>query len=126
MRIDHIALFTGQPENMLAFYKTYFNAVEHSTHFSERTGWRIWVLEFDKGSHLEIISTPGYVQRPPERTSGYGHIALNAGGHEEIDFLTERLADDGYSIVSTPHITSEGHYESCVMDPDGNWIELRA
>ena len=41
-----------------------------------------------------------------------------------VDALTERLEQDGYSVVGRPRVTGDGYYESVVLDPDGNQIEI--
>ena len=38
--------------------------------------------------------------------------------------LTRRLAADGYRVLGGPRRTGDGYYESAVLDPDGNRIEL--
>ena len=42
----------------------------------------------------------------------------------EVDALTERLRMDGYAVVSGPRVTGDGYYESCVLDAEGNRIEI--
>ncbi len=32
--------------------------------------------------------------------------------------------DDGYKIASQPRTTGDGYYESCVLDPENNRIEI--
>lgn len=31
---------------------------------------------------------------------------------------------DGVEVVSGPRVTGDGYYESCVLDPDGNRVEI--
>lgn len=38
--------------------------------------------------------------------------------------LTARLKADGYAVVSAPRTTGDGYYESCVLDAEGNQIEI--
>ena len=42
----------------------------------------------------------------------------------EVDALTQRLRADGYRILDGPRRTGDGYYESTVLDPDGNRIEI--
>lgn len=42
---------------------------------------------------------------------GYAHFAFSVGSKEKVDALSERLKADGY-------------YESCVLDDEGNQIEI--
>jgi len=55
---------------------------------------------------------------------GYAHLAFSTGSREEVDLLTGRLHADGFTIESLPRITGDGYYESVVLDPDGNRIEI--
>ena len=41
-----------------------------------------------------------------------------------MDRITEKIKDDGYEVVSGPRITGDGYYESCILDPEGNQIEV--
>ena len=34
------------------------------------------------------------------------------------------IAADGYAVVSGPRVTGDGYYESCVLDAEGNRIEM--
>ena len=34
--------------------------------------------------------------------------------------------NDGYVIASEPRITGDGYYESAILDPKGNFVELLA
>lgn len=124
MKIHHIALSTAHLEELAAFYKRYFGGVERHRYQNPRTGLRSCTLGFDGGSRLEIISSPGVVQKAPERTVGFTHIAITVGGAPEVDFITRRLEDDGYPIVSQPRLAGNGYYESTILDPDGNWVEI--
>ena len=38
--------------------------------------------------------------------------------------MTELLRTNGYQVIGEPRTTSDGMFESVVMDPDSNRIEL--
>jgi lactoylglutathione lyase len=57
---------------------------------------------------------------------GLIHFAISVGSKESVDTLTERLRADGYEIVGEPRTTGDGYYESVVLDPEGNRIEITA
>ena len=57
-------------------------------------------------------------------TLGIAHIAINVGGREKVDKLTEMLEKDGHIIVARPRVTGDGYYESVVYDPECNIIEI--
>lgn len=56
--------------------------------------------------------------------TGYIHLAFSVGSKEKVDELTNQLEQDGYVIVSGPRITGDGYYESCILEPEGNQIEI--
>ena len=49
---------------------------------------------------------------------------MSLGSAELVDELTERLRDAGYTIAGEPRTTGDGYYESVILDPEGNRIEL--
>jgi lactoylglutathione lyase len=56
--------------------------------------------------------------------TGYIHLAISVGSMAKVDVLTARLRADGYRVLDGPRITGDGYYESVVLDPDGNRIEI--
>jgi len=58
--------------------------------------------------------------------TGYAHIAFSVGSKEKVDCLTESLRNAGYEITSGPRTTGDGYYESCILDIEGNQIEITA
>lgn len=52
------------------------------------------------------------------------HVAFSLGDSTLVDQLTTKLAAADYKIVSGPRTTGDGYYESVVLDPEGNQIEL--
>jgi lactoylglutathione lyase len=55
---------------------------------------------------------------------GIIHFAINVGSREKVELLTEMLKKDGYRVISEPRTTGDGYYESVVLDPDGNRVEI--
>jgi lactoylglutathione lyase len=68
--------------------------------------------------------------QPYEGKRGYGmglaHFAISVGGKDKVDALTERLRKDNFTIFSEPRTTGDGYYESVVLDPEGNYVEISA
>ena len=135
MRLDHIALYTFQLEEMRAFYMKYFGATSNEKYLNPRKGFASYFLSFGgegtlAGARLEIMQKE---QVPPRagfeagaEYTGLTHLALAVGTRPEVDALTERLRADGYPVVGEPRTTGDGYYESVVLDPDGNRLELVA
>ena len=57
---------------------------------------------------------------------GYAHIAFSLGSIEEVNQLTEILRSNEIQVIGEPRHTGDGYYESVILDPDGNQIELVA
>ena len=55
---------------------------------------------------------------------GLAHFTISVGGREAVNKLTERLRHDNYTIESEPRTTGDGYYESVVLDPEGNQVEI--
>jgi lactoylglutathione lyase len=70
------------------------------------------------------MQRPGIANGSREQTLGWIHIAVSVGSRDAVDALTERLRSDGYMIDSEPRTTGDGYYESVVLDPDGNRVEI--
>jgi lactoylglutathione lyase len=126
MHIEHIALWTRDIERLRSFYETWFGAAAGDRYVNESTGFRSYFLTFPSGSRLEIMSlktmddhTAG--MGPP---AGYAHIAFSTGSEEAVDTLTQRLADGGHTVIDGPRRTGDGYYESVILDPDGNRVEI--
>jgi lactoylglutathione lyase len=49
---------------------------------------------------------------------------MSLGSKESVDTLTHRLRKDGYQIIGEPRTTGDGYYESVVIDPEGNIVEI--
>ena len=125
MKIDHIALYVNDLEAARTFFARYFGATSGALYHNPRTGLRSYFLSFDDGARLELMSRPDTEDAPKSLfRTGYAHLALSAGGKEEVDRLTEQLRTDGFRIISGPRTTGDGYYESCIIGPEGNLIEI--
>ncbi|MDF2544818.1 MAG: glyoxalase [Herbinix sp.] len=125
MKINHIALYTNDLENSRNFYESYFQATSNQGYHNQKTGLQTYFLSFSDDTRLEIMKRP---TMDPQSASiahlGFIHLAFSVGSKEEVDNLTKRLELDGYTILSQPRTTGDGYYESCILDPDGNQIEI--
>jgi len=125
MLIAHVALYTDQLDAMRNFYVQYFNAESNEMYENPATGFQSFFLVFDDGgSRLEIMRRPHITDRSDEPNVGYAHLAISTGSTSGVDNLTERLRKDGYTIMRDPRFTGDGYYESVVLDPDHNEVEI--
>lgn len=127
MRIEHIAIWTNDLEKMKEFYTGFFNGEAGERYCNSKNSFESYFLKFDSGVRLEIMKKPDVLPAQGGeniRFTGYTHIAFSVGSKEEVDSLTERIRSAGYCVISEVRLTGDGYYESCILDPDGNIIEI--
>ena len=125
MNIKHIAMYVFDPEALRDFYIRYFDATSNDGYHNPVTGLRTYFLTFDGDTQLEIMSRPDMIKGSKRAIqTGYTHLAFGVGSREAVDALTARLEADGFSVESRPRVTGDGYYESVVLDPEGNRIEI--
>lgn len=125
MKIEHIAMYVNDIEKAREFFVTYFDAKSNDGYHNTSTGFRSYFLSFSDGARLEIMNKPDMSddEKNIART-GYIHLAFSVGSMKNVDNLTLRLKNDGYLVISGPRTTGDGYYESCVVDFEGNQIEI--
>ena len=125
MKIDHIALYVKDLEVSKSFYETYFGAKPNQLHHNPKTGLHTYFLSFDSGTRLEIMWRPNLSKRLDRvMNEGLIHFAFSVGSKEAVDTLTQKIIAAGYECFSAPRTTGDGYYESVVLDPDSNMIEI--
>ena len=125
MRIEHIALYVQDLERAREFFCKYFCAKSNDGYHNPRTDYRSYFLSFDNGARLELMTKPELTDSADLLNRfGYAHIAFGVGSREAVDQLTDILRADGYQVISGPRTTGDGYYESCVLDFEGNTIEI--
>jgi lactoylglutathione lyase len=129
MRIEHIAVWTDDIERCKRFYVTYFGAVAGAGYVNLKKGFESCFLSLNDGARIEVMKTTSLTLVPIEsgaQRMGLTHIAISVGSEAQVDALTQRLGADGFPILDGPRCTGDGYYESVVLDPDGNRIEITA
>ena len=116
MRIEHIAMYVNDLEKAREFFVKYFHATSNEGYHNKKTDFRSYFLSFEDGARLEIMNKPQMCdgEKALNRT-GYIHIAFRLGSKRAVDELTERMKNDGYTVISGPRTTGDGYYESCII-----------
>lgn len=127
MILEHIAIWTYELEKLRLFYETYFKGVAGEKYHNTGKDFSSYFLNFSGGSRLELMQMSGI---PPHQNDVYTqftgliHMAFETGSKAEVNELTERLRADGYAVVGEPRMTGDGYYESVILDPDKNRVEI--
>lgn len=129
MKIDHIAIWTTNLEGLCNFYIRYFDASSSEIYYNHSKEFRSYFLTFDGECRIEIMEMP---RIPASKNDiikqylGLIHFAINLGSKDRVNQLTEILRKDGFKVIGEPRTTGDGNYESIILDPDGNRVELMA
>ncbi|OCL26894.1 hypothetical protein U472_05240 [Orenia metallireducens] len=129
MRIEHIAIWTNNLERLKEFYIKYFNATAGDKYINESKSFESYFLSFDQGCRLEIMHKPSIPENSNnvyDQYLGLIHFAISVGSKSKVLAITERLREDGYEIIGEPRTTGDGYFESVILDPDRNRIEITA
>lgn len=128
-RLDHLAVWAHDLDAIVAFYETHFGATAGPRYQNPAKGFASRFLRFDGGARLEImtstrLSPPAAAADAPR--AGYAHLAIAVGSESGVEALTARLRRAGVPVVDGPRRTGDGYYESVVLDPEGNRVEITA
>ena len=127
MKIEHLAIWVKDLEHMKTFYEKYFEAKAGEIYHNPNKHFHSYFLSFHSGCRLELMHRPDIPANKNEllpQNIGLIHFAISVGSKELVDQLTEQLRTDGYSVIGEPRTTGDGYYESVVLDPEENRIEI--
>ncbi len=127
MKIEHIAIWTNDIERMRDFYERYFGAVSNGKYSNPVKQFVSYFLTFSSGARLELIQRADIISTQGEadqQSLGYAHLAISVGSKNKVNELTTWLNNDGFILIDGPRTTGDGYYESVILDPDGNRIEI--
>lgn len=124
MKIEHAALYVQDLEQARKFFETYFGATSNEMYHNPVRKFSSYFLTFDDGARLEIMNLPELSNPEKDNRTGFAHLSFSLGSKEAVDTLTQTLREAGYPVTSGPRTTGDGYYESCILDAEGNQIEL--
>jgi lactoylglutathione lyase len=127
VRIDHLAIWTKDLEAMRRFYEKYFDGKAGEKYINQTKKFESYFISFADGCRLELMQMPGIPSNANDSDKQYTgiiHFAISVGSKIRVDELTAILRQDGYKIAGEPRTTGDGYYESVVIDPEGNRIEI--
>ena len=127
MKIEHLAIWTADLEKSREFYSNVFGTESGEKYENMKKGFSSYFLSFEDECRLEIMhmSNVNEDERDSkEKFYGMSHFAISVGMKERVDELTEQVRKMNLPVVSEPRKTGDGYYESVILDPDGNRVEI--
>lgn len=110
---------------MKDFYAQNFDLSCSELYVNSVKNFSSYFLSFENGARLELMHQPGIGRRSDNgMLLGITHFAVSVGSSEKVDSLTETFRKNGHQVVGEPRTTGDGYYESVIMDPEGNRVEL--
>ena len=130
MKIEHVAIWAKDIDKVCAFYRKSFDGVVHPVYHNSAKQFTSRFVTFESGARLEVMHRPdidadvGTEAMFHVEHCGLTHLSFSVGSKEEVDRLTRQMSDDGIQVIGEPRTTGDGYYESVVLDPEGNRIEI--
>lgn len=127
--IDHIAIWTMDLEKAKDFYVKYFDMECGEKYHNPAKQFTSYFLQFRNSPvKIELMHRPDISEHMGKKgiTNGLTHFAISVGSKEFVDSFTEKLRADKVIIQSEPRTTGDGYYESVILDPEGNLVEITA
>ena len=124
-KIEHVPMYCHNLETIKKFYQKYFGCKSGEKYTNSSKGFESYFLSFKDGDRLEIMSKTAINESiKPTEYLGLTHTAISVGNKGKVDNLTKRLLNDDFEIVGKPRTTGDGYYESVVLYPEMNRIEI--
>lgn len=127
MKIEHIALWTSDLERMKDFYMKYFKMTCGEKYVNSQKKFSSYFLSCNGGgARIELMHRPDILEHQSGKgiSNGLTHFAFSVGSRELVNLITEKLRADKFTIHGEPRVTGDGYYESVVLDPEGNLVEI--
>ncbi len=127
MRIEHLAIWAHNLEELKEFYIKYFGMKSSEKYTNIKKNFSSYFLSFNgESTRIEIMHRPDIIKLSGKHSKSFGltHISISVGNRAKVDLLTEQLRTDGYKIVGEPRTTGDGYYESVIEDCERNWVEI--
>ena len=127
MRIEHLAIWVNDLDKMKNFYEIFFNAQSGDPYYNPTKNFSSYFLSFENGCRLELMhkpEIPGNLNNIEKQSLGLIHFAISVGSKDKVDQLTNRIREAEYRVIGEPRTTGDGYYESVILDPENNRIEI--
>ena len=127
MKIEHISMWVENINRTRDFYMKYFELSCNEKYENTSKGFSSYFLSFTSGARIEIMQKLDVIdnERDFEKNYyGFAHFAISVGSETKVDSVTHKLKSDGFTVLDGPRKTGDGYYESVVLDPENNRVEI--
>jgi len=127
MKFEHIAIWVNDLELIRDFYIKYFGMNCSDKYINQKKQYSSYFLSFNGSeTRFKIMHRPDIDEFVGNKgmTNGLAHISISVGCKEKVNELTEIIRLDGYQVASEPRTTGDGYFESVILDPESNYIEI--
>lgn len=127
MKIEHVAYWVQDLEMMRDFYIKYFGGSAGEIYHNPKKEFHSCFITFSIGCRLELMHSPRVTASligSYTEVAGITHLAFSVNSKRKVDELTSRLEQDDFQVIGKPRTTGDGYYESVVLDPELNRIEI--
>lgn len=106
--------------------RIFFGLTSNGKYFNPQKRFSSYFLSFHTGARIEIMHRPDISKMIENKKDEFGftHFAISVGSKEEVNQLTESIRSHGYTVQGEPRTSGDGYYESVILDPEGNIIEI--
>jgi lactoylglutathione lyase len=73
---------------------------------------------------MQMPTIPDVKNNQNDQYLGYTHLSISVGSEDKVNVLTSQLLENGFRVLDGPRRTGDGYYESVVLDPENNRIEI--
>ena len=103
MYIANAGLFVKDLEGARKFFEDYFGAKLAFEYNEEENNYYSYIMDFDEGARLELMTKPQIVDVPkePNRT-GFAHVAIRVPSRAKLDDVIRRFHENGYHFFYEP------------------------
>lgn len=125
MKIATVSMNVLDLDKVKDFYVKYFGAKVDDKYENFRTGYNYCFLSFDGETRLLLVSGNNIAEsKKTDNASGFNRLSIAVDGADKVQELATQIARDGYQVVSGFRMNGYGEYESRVLDPEGNEVEI--
>jgi lactoylglutathione lyase len=130
MKIEHIALWCKDLEQMKTFYCDLFGATANDKYTNPTTGFSSYFLTFPSGgARLELMQKPDIapnLNAIDPQSFGLVHYAIEVGSEAAVWDMVGKLTAKNALILRGPRTTGDGYFEVEALDIEGNRLEIVA